>query len=101
MSLEVGRKLGRYEIRSKIGAGGMGDVYLAHDTELDRTVAVKILPDDVAEDEQRLQRFTQEARAVSALNHPHILTIYEIGSSENIRFIATEFIEGETLRRRI
>ena len=79
----------------------MGDVYLAHDTELDRTVAVKILPDDVAEDEQRLHRFTQEARAVSALNHPHILTIYEIGSSENIRFIATEFIEGETLRRRI
>ena len=101
MSLAAGKKLGRYEIRSKIGAGGMGDVYLAHDTELDRTVAVKILPDDVAGDEQRLQRFTQEARAVSALNHPHILTIYEIGSSENIRFIATEFIEGETLRRRI
>lgn len=101
MTLEAGRKLGRYEIRSKIGAGGMGDVYLAQDTELDRTVAVKILPDDVAEDEQRLQRFTQEARAVSALNHPHILTIYEIGSSENIRFIATEFIEGQTLRRRL
>src|SRR5687767_2110695 len=101
MSLEAGKKLGRYEIRSKIGAGGMGEVYLAHDTELDRTVALKILPDDVAEDEQRLQRFTQEAKAVSALNHPHILTIHEIGSSENIRFIVTEFIEGETLRRRI
>lgn len=101
MSLAAGTKLGRYEIRSKIGAGGMGDVYLAQDTELDRTVAVKIVPDDVAADEQRLHRFTQEARAVSALNHPHILTIYEIGSSENIRFIATEFIEGETLRRRI
>ena len=101
MALEAGRKLGRYEIRSKIGAGGMGDVYLAQDTELDRTVAVKILPDDVTGDEQRLLRFTQEARAVSALNHPHILTIYEIGSSENIRFIVTEFIEGETLRRRI
>ena len=101
MSLEAGRKLGRYEIRSKIGAGGMGDVYLAQDTELDRTVAVKILPDDVTGDEQRLHRFIQEARAVSALNHPHILTIYEIGISEDIRFIATEFIEGETLRRRI
>ncbi len=101
MSLEAGRKLGRYEIRSKIGAGGMGDVYLAQDTELDRTVAVKILPDDVTGDEQRLHRFTQEARAVSALNHPNILTIFEIGSSENIRFIATEYIEGETLRRRI
>jgi eukaryotic-like serine/threonine-protein kinase len=101
MSLEAGRKLGRYEIRSKIGAGGMGDVYLAQDSELDRTVALKILPDDVAADEQRLHRFIQEARAVSALNHPHILTIHEIGSSGNIRFIATEFIEGETLRRRI
>lgn len=101
MALEAGKKLGRYEIRSKIGAGGMGDVYLAQDTELDRTVALKILPDDVAEDEQRLQRFIQEARAVSALNHPYILTIHEIGSSENIRFIVTEFIEGETLRRRI
>ncbi|HEX5703524.1 MAG TPA: protein kinase [Pyrinomonadaceae bacterium] len=101
MSLEAGTKLGRYEIRSKIGAGGMGDVYLAQDTELDRTVAVKILPDDVTGDEQRLHRFTQEARAVSALNHPNILTIHEIGSSENIRFIATEFIDGQTLRRSI
>ena len=101
MSLKAGTKLGRYEIRSKIGAGGMGEVYLAQDIELDRTVALKILPDDVAADEQRLHRFIQEARAVSALNHPHILTIHEIGSSGNIRFIATEFIEGETLRRRI
>ena len=101
MALEAGRKLGRYEIRSKIGAGGMGDVYLAQDTELDRTVAVKILPDDVTGDEQRLHRFTQEARAVSALNHPNILTIFEIGSSENIRFIATEYIDGQTLRRSI
>ena len=101
MALEAGTKLGRYEIRSKIGAGGMGDVYLAQDTELDRTVAVKILPDDVTGDEQRLHRFTQEARAVSALNHPNILTIHKIGSSENIRFIATEFIDGQTLRRSI
>ena len=96
-----GTRLGRYEIRSKIGAGGMGDVYQAHDTELDRTVAIKILPEDVAADQQRLQRFNQEARAVSALNHPHILTIHEIGVSENVNFIATEFIDGETLRKRI
>ncbi|HKP36068.1 MAG TPA: serine/threonine-protein kinase [Pyrinomonadaceae bacterium] len=101
MSLSPGTKLGRYEIRSKIGAGGMGDVYLAQDTELDRTVAVKILPEDVAKDQQRLQRFIQEARAISALNHPHILTIYEIGVSGDVNFIATEFIDGETLRRRI
>jgi serine/threonine-protein kinase len=101
MTLGSGTKLGRYEIRSKIGAGGMGDVYLAHDTELDRTVALKILPEDVAADQQRLQRFVQEARAVSALNHPHIVTIHEVGVSESINFIATEFIDGDTLRRRI
>src|ERR1044071_97292 len=101
MSLGAGTKLGRYEIRSKLAAGGMGDVYLAQDTELDRTVAIKILPEDVSTDHQRLQRFIQEARAVSALNHPHILTIYEVGHSHNIHFIATEFIDGETLRRRL
>ncbi len=101
MSLDAGTKLGRYEIRSKIGAGGMGEVYLAQDTELDRTVAIKILPEALASDQQRLQRFVQEAKAASALNHPHILTIYEIGTIENSRFIATEFIDGETLRQRI
>lgn len=101
MSIATGAKLGRYEVRSKIGSGGMGDVYLAQDTELDRTVAIKILPEDVAADQQRLQRFIQEARAVSALNHPHILTIYEVGVSNKVHFIATEFIDGETLRRRI
>jgi eukaryotic-like serine/threonine-protein kinase len=100
MTLAAGTKLGRYEIRSKIGAGGMGEVYLAQDRELDRTVAIKILP-HVATDQQQLQRFIQEARAVSALNHPHILTIYEIGNAGKTRFIATEFIEGETLRKRI
>src|SRR6266699_3258399 len=101
MSLAAGTKLGRYEIRLKIGAGGMGEVYLAQDTELDRPVAIKILPEALASDQQRLQRFVQEAKAASALNHPHILTIYEIGTIENSRFIATEFIDGETLRQRI
>src|SRR6266487_4223748 len=100
-SLSSGTKLGRYEIRSKIGEGGMGEVYLAVDTELDRTVAIKILPEALASDQQRLQRFIQEAKAASALNHPHILTIYEIGTTETSRFIATEFIDGETLRQRI
>src|SRR5437762_4678269 len=101
MALKAGTKLGRYEIRSLIGAGGMGEVYLATDTELDRTVAIKILPEQLASDQQRLQRFVQEAKAASALNHPHILTIYEIGSVNNSRFIATEFIDGVTLRQRM
>ena len=101
MTLSAGTKLGRYEIRSKIGEGGMGEVYLASDTELDRTVAIKILPERLASDQQRLQRFIQEAKAASALNHPHILTIYEIGTTGDSRFIATEFIDGETLRERM
>jgi serine/threonine protein kinase/tetratricopeptide (TPR) repeat protein len=101
MTIEPGTKLGRYEVRSPIGAGGMGEVYLALDTELDRTVAIKILPEVLATDEQRLQRFVQEAKAASALNHPHILTIYEIGAIGASRFIATEFIDGDTLRQHI
>src|SRR5437870_12399686 len=101
MTLVPGTKPGRYEIRSQIGAGGMGEVYQALDTELDRTVAIKILPEALASDQQRLQRFIQEAKAASALNHPNILTIYEIGATQNSRFIATEFIDGETLRQRI
>src|SRR6266481_5339557 len=100
-SMKPGIKLAHYEIRSKIGAGGMGEVYLAVDTELDRTVAIKILPAALAADAQRLQRFVQEAKAASALNHPHILTIYEIGVTGNSRFIATEFIDGDTLRPHI
>ncbi len=101
MTITVGTRLGRYEIRSKIGEGGMGEVYLALDTELGRTVAIKILSEAFASDQQRLQRFIQEAKAASALNHPHILTIYEIGSVGASRFIATEFIDGDTLRQRI
>jgi len=101
MSLAAGTRLGRYEIRSQLGAGGMGEVYLAFDTELDRTVAIKILPEGLATNQQRLSRFVQEAKAASALNHPHILTIHEIGTAGATRFIATEFIDGETLRQRI
>ena len=101
MSLTAGTKFGRYEIRSLLGAGGMGEVYLANDTELDRSIAIKILPERLAGEKERLQRFVQEAKAASALNHPNILTIYEIGTAGEARFIATEFIDGETLRHRM
>src|SRR5437764_9543052 len=98
MSLSAGTKLGRYEIRSKIGAGGMGEVYLAQDTKLDRKVALKILPAAVAAHPDRMKRFVQEAKTASALNHPNIITIHEIDETESGHFIATEFIDGETLR---
>ena len=99
--LEPGTKLGRYEIRSHIGAGGMGDVYLARDTELDRNVALKVLPPSVASDQQRMRRFVQEAKAASSLNHQNIITIYEIGESDSTRVIATEFVDGVTLRQQL
>src|SRR4029079_10495859 len=96
-----GKTIGRYEIRSQIGAGGMGEVYLARDTELDRMVALKILPAAVAADQQRMRRFVQEAKAASSLNHQNIITIYEIGNSDSSRFIATEFVDGVTLRQKL
>src|SRR6266571_9160100 len=99
MTLARGSRLGRYEIRSHIGAGGMGEVYLAQDTELERAVAIKVLPADAASDEQRMRRFIQEAKAVSVLNHPNILTIHEIGNAGDVQFIVTEFIKGITLRQ--
>jgi eukaryotic-like serine/threonine-protein kinase len=99
MPITAGTKLGRYEVRSQIGEGGMGHVYLAQDTsELNRTVAIKLLPTEVAGDPKRMQRFIREARTVSALNHPNVLTIYEFGQEGSSRFIATEFVEGSTLR---
>jgi eukaryotic-like serine/threonine-protein kinase len=96
-----GTNLGHYEIRSKIGEGGMGEVYLAQDMKLDRNVALKILPANVADDRDRMNRFVREARSASALNHPNIITIHEIDHTDSIHFIATEFIDGETLRQRI
>src|SRR2546421_4041945 len=101
MSLSVGTRLGRYEIRSKIGEGGMGEVYLAEDSKLNRKVAIKILPAEVASDHERMRRFVQEAKAAAALNHPNIAHIYEIGESGGVNFIVTEFIEGTTLRNRL
>src|SRR5260370_19338254 len=100
-SLVSGSGLGRYEIRSPLGAGGMGEVYLAQDTKLDRKVALKILPAEIAAHRDRMRRFIQEAKAASSLNHPNIITIHEIDETDSINFIATEFIDGETLRERM
>ncbi|MGH9900317.1 MAG: protein kinase domain-containing protein [Pyrinomonadaceae bacterium] len=101
MALSPGTRLGRYEIRSSIGTGGMGEVYLAEDVKLERSVALKILPTEVASDQQRMQRFTKEAKAASSLNHPNIITIHEIDEVDSAHFIATEFIDGVTLRRQM
>src|SRR5204863_4876897 len=99
--LTAGTRLGRYEIRSKIGAGGMGEVYLAQDTKLDRKVALKILPSDLASDRDRMERFVREAKSAAALNQPYIAHVYEIGEHEGVNFIAMEFIDGVTLREKI
>ena len=97
----VGRTISHYQVLSLLGAGGMGEVYLARDPRLDRTVALKILPGELAADADRMQRFTREAKAASALNHPNVATIYDVGESEGISFIAMEHVEGETLLARI
>src|SRR5438094_3415446 len=99
--LASGQRVNQYEILKPIGAGGMGVVYLAQDTKLKRKVALKLLPHELTDNIDRLQRFEREAHAASALNHPNILTIHEIGVSNGATFIATEFIDGETLRQKI
>lgn len=96
--LTKGQQLGSYVILDRLGAGGMGEVYLAKDSRLDRTVALKVLSSDISADKRRMQRFGQEARVASSLNHPNILTIFEFGEVEGLTFLATEFIDGETLR---
>ena len=98
MRIAPGTRLGRYEVQTLVGEGGMGEVYLAEDTELHRAVALKVLPTEVAQDERRMKRFKQEARAAAALNHPNIAHVYEIGESGGTHFIAMEFIDGQTLR---
>jgi serine/threonine protein kinase len=93
--------IGHYRIVSKLGAGGMGEVYLAQDTKLDRKVALKVLPADLAANHDRMRRFVQEAKAAAALNHPNIAHIYEIGESDETNFIAMEFVDGESLHKKI
>src|SRR5262249_19129775 len=97
MALTAGTNLGPYSIVSLIGAGGMGEVYLAQDTRLDRTVALKILPAEVAADPERMRRFVQGAKAASALSHPNVAHIYDIGEANGTNFIAMEYDEGQTL----
>ncbi|MEO6590043.1 MAG: protein kinase, partial [Pyrinomonadaceae bacterium] len=99
--LNPGENFGHYKVNSAIGAGGMGEIYLARDTRLKRDVAIKILPEKLLTDEAAVERFMREARAASALNHPNILTIYDIGEFEKVRFIATEYVAGETIRERL
>jgi Tol biopolymer transport system component len=101
MTLAAGTHLGRYEIRSKLGAGGMGEVYLARDVEIGRDVAVKVLPSTFSTDKDRLQRFQQEACAAGALNHPNILSIHDVGKHDGSPYVVSELLEGETLRKRI
>src|SRR6266542_3795832 len=100
MAIPSGTRLGRYEIRSILGAGGMGEVYLAEDLTLHRKVAIKVLHAEVISNKDRLARFELEAFAASSLNHPNILTIHEIGREGEYHFMATEFIDGETLSQR-
>jgi serine/threonine protein kinase len=96
-----GTRLGAYEIVALIGAGGMGEVYRARDTRLDRTVAIKVLPASLAADAQLRERFDREARAISSLNHPHICTLFDIGHEAGTDFLGLEYLEGDTLADRL
>src|SRR4030095_15222322 len=98
MIITPGTRINHYEVVSQLGAGGMGEVYLAEDPRLNRRVAIKMLPDEFARDSDRLRRFEQEARATSALNHPNILTVFDIGNHEGSPYIVCELLEGQELR---
>src|SRR4026207_1020641 len=98
MPISAGQKIGPYEILSSLGAGGMGEVYRARDTRLGREVALKILPTEFSTHRERLERFEQEARSASALNHPNIITIYDVGSSDSTSYLSMELVEGKSLR---
>ncbi|MDX1584979.1 MAG: serine/threonine-protein kinase, partial [Thermoanaerobaculia bacterium] len=101
MTITSGARLGPYEIVESIGAGGMGEVWRAKDTRLDREVAIKVLPTGFAKNEQFLQRFEREARAISSLNHPHICTLFDVGVEEGAHYLVMELIEGESLADRL
>src|SRR5256714_2361218 len=101
MPIDTGTRLGPYEIVAPLGAGGMGEVYRARDTRLDRTVAVKVLSAHLADNQDVRQRFEREARAVSSLNHPHICALYDVGNQDGVEYLVMEFLEGETLAARL
>src|ERR1019366_4288687 len=101
MALASGTKLGPYEIVSPLGAGGMGEVYLARDTRLNRSVAVKILPSHLSKDPEAKQRFDREARTISSLNHPNICTLHDVGHQDGIDYLVMEHLEGQTLAERL
>jgi eukaryotic-like serine/threonine-protein kinase len=101
MALQTGTKLGPYEILAPIGAGGMGEVYRANDTRLDRIVAIKILPEHLSSNPDFKQRFDREARAISSLSHPYICALHDVGHQDGIDYLVMEFLEGETLDKRL
>src|SRR5207249_1948795 len=101
MTLAQGTRLGPYEILAPVGAGGMGEVYRARDTRLERTVAVKVLPAHLSRSEEIRQRFEREARAISSLSHPHICALYDVGNQDGTEYLVMEFLEGETLTDRL
>src|SRR5450432_487121 len=101
MALTSGTRLGPYEIESPLGAGGMGEVYRARDTRLDRTVAVKILPSHLSSNPEAKQRFEREARAISSLNHPHICVLHDVGTQDGIAYLVMEHVQGENLEARL
>src|ERR1700693_2046698 len=101
MSLSTGTRLGPYEILTPLGAGGMGKVYKARDSRLDRTVAIKVLPEHLSQKPQLRERFEREARAVSSLNHPHICTLHDVGKQGDVDYLVMEYLEGETLAQRL
>src|SRR5437660_11214284 len=101
MTISAGTRLGRYEIRSKIGAGGMGEVYLAEDTQLGRRVAIKFLSPELIGDERANKRLVKEARAAATLDHPHICSVYEVGEAAGRSFFVMQYVEGETLDSRM
>src|SRR5450759_4231753 len=101
MTLSFGSRLGPYEVLSPLGAGGMGPVYKAKDTRLDRTVAVKVLPSHLSASEEVRQRFEREAKTISSLSHPHICALYDVGNQDGIEYLVMEYLEGETLADRL
>ena len=101
MTITPGTRLGPYEVQATLGAGGMGEVYKARDTRLDRTVAIKVLPEALAADPQFRERFDREARTISSLDHPHICALYDVGEQDGVSFLVMQYLEGETLAQRL